>query len=341
MTSYPKLSVGIVSFNRLRYLRVLIDSIRECFDYPNLEFLLADGGSVEPGLQEFLGSLHGFRVRSEPETHADSVNWLIREATGEVLMILPEDIQFVRKGKWIFDSMELLLSDENAGSVVFDAQRKVTVKRQLLERRLCIRGRELPFLKTRRRPKVFEGSNGEKFFGAADSRDGLSVAGIMGMSRIDLLREIGSYQISAQLSETPSNDSSLGAEDNMIQRVRNHPVWSHLEAYLMMFPVAADVATDERGTKAKVRSGNRRYGAYRSPAEGRFYYRVRPATESLTNPPSPFPVWPFESWVEPVGFELPLDANGDLKKVSVIREDEPWTDVRFDSADLPWSNTRN
>ena len=320
------LSVGIVSFNRLKYLRVLIRSLRECLEHSSVEYLLADGGSWETGHSEYRESLRNFRVRSIPETHADSVNWILRNARGRYLLLLPEDIQFFRKGPWIRDCLELLDATPEAGMVVFDAQRRHTIRNQLMERPLRMWGRRAPFFRLRRQPNCFVGSSGEEFFSAGDSRDGVSTAGIMSLSRMDLWREIGPFRATKRAGEAADNDSSLGAEDEMIQRIRKHPKFSNLEAYLMKHPTAADIITDPRGTKAKIRLGHRRYGRYADPPMGDYYYRLRPA-EDRPPPPDPFPVWSFEDWVEPVGWTLPMDHRGGLRKTSVISESEPWENV--------------
>ena len=322
----PILTVGIVSFNRLKYLRVLIRSLRECLDHPSVEYLLADGGSWESGHLEYRERLEGFRVRSVSEPHADSANWILRNARGRYLLLLPEDIQFLRKGPWVRDCLELLDAKPNAGMVVFDAQRRQTIREQLMERPLRIRHRRVPLFRLPRRPHHFVGSTGEEFFSAGDSRDGISTAGIMSLSRMDLWRKIGPFRATKRVGNSPDNDSSLGAEDEMIQRIRTHPEFSKLEAYLMKHPAAADIITDPRGTKAKIRMGNRRYGRYADPAVGDYYYCLRPA-EVRPPPPHPFPVWSFEEWVKPVGWTLPLDDARGLRKTSVLTDGEPWESV--------------
>jgi hypothetical protein len=83
-------------------------------------------------------------------------------------------------------------------------------------------------------------------------------------------------------------------------------------------PVVADVVTDPRGTKARVRFGNRRYGRYAPPPEGDLYYRIRDESEV----PSGLPA--FEDFVQPLDFDLPLDDGGNLLKTNVIAEDEPY-----------------
>jgi hypothetical protein len=94
----------------------------------------------------------------------------------------------------------------------------------------------------------------------------------------------------------------------------------------MRYPAVADIVTDPRGTKARIRLGNRRYGLYRPPAEGDLYYRIWDESE-LGRFEHLEPAPGFEDFVEPLGFELPLDDYGDLLKVSVIGDAEPYERV--------------
>ncbi len=81
-----------------------------------------------------------------------------------------------------------------------------------------------------------------------------------------------------------------------------------------MKPVAADIINDDKGTKAKVRRG-KRYGIYTPPAKGDFYYEICEEGE-LPASEDGMPL-SFEGFVKPIGFELPVDENGDLRKASI------------------------
>jgi len=142
----------------------------------------------------------------------------------------------------------------------------------------------------------------------------------MSFCRTAIWRALGPWRTTEELAV--SNDSSLGAERDM--ELRFHASGLGLEAVLMRYPVAADVVTDPRGTKARVRAGNRRYGRYSPPAEGRFYYRIWDDAELDERFSHHDPAPGFEDYVEPLGFDLPLDAAGNLLKVSVIDEEEPY-----------------
>jgi hypothetical protein len=119
-----------------------------------------------------------------------------------------------------------------------------------------------------------------------------------------------------------TNDAGLGTEKEMLERFARSG--KKLERYLMRLPVMAPIITDPRGTSAKIRCQNRRYGRYFAPPGGRFYYRIWDTDEARRAFGAIKPAPAFEDMVEPIGFELPLDENGEMRKVSVIHDDEPY-----------------
>jgi hypothetical protein len=230
--------------------------------------------------------------------------------------MLPEDVQFIRRGPWLADLVELA-SQPDVGHVQFDAQRRKTLRRHFLERPARFCGRRMPGLHAR--PRRVRISSGTEFLGYGDMRDAVGAAGIVTFVRTEIRRALGPWRTRAELAT--AQDSGLGAEADMIERARAAELG--LEAFLLRVPAAADVVTDPRGTKARIRGGNRRYGRYAPPPAGDLYYRVWSAEEA-----APFaalePAAAFEDVVRPLGFELPLDEHGDLLKVNVISETEPY-----------------
>ena len=310
----PLVTIGVVSFNRLHYLRALMDSARECVRYPQVQWIVVDGGSVEPGLREYVESLDFVDEKVFVEcTHAEAMNTIVERARGECLMMLPEDVQFVRRGEWLRDLAEIALRPE-VGHVQFDAQRRPTLERYFGRAR--VRSVELPL---RRRYRRLRSSSGELFLGFGDRREPIGGAGIVTFVKTELRRRLGPWRVRPELSSM--QDSGLGAEADMIERWRAARL--PLEAFMIRLPVVADVVTDPRGTKARVRFGQRRYGRYAPPPEPPFYYRIWDEAE-LERFAAYEPAPPFEEYVQPRGFDLPLDEHGDMLKTNVISEDEPY-----------------
>ena len=316
--SRPLVTIGVVSYNRLHYLRALMESARECVPYPRVQWILVDGNSVEPGLRTYVESLDfvGEKVFRDC-TQVEAMNEIVERAEGEYLMMLPEDVQFVRRGDWLADMVELARDHLEVGHVQFDAQRRPTLARHFAPRPLRVRGRALPLV--RRAPRRLRTSSGAEFVGYGDVREPIGGAGIVTFVRTELRRRLGPWRTSAR--HATLQDSGLGAEDEMIERYRRSGL--RLEAFLMRYPAVADVVTDPRGTKARMRFGNRRYGRYAPPPEPPFYYRIWDEHE-LARFASYEPAPPFEELVEPRGFELPLDEAGNMLKTNVVTEEEPY-----------------
>ncbi|MDX6507043.1 MAG: hypothetical protein QOG06_1687 [Gaiellaceae bacterium] len=315
--SEPLVTIGVVSYNRLHYLRALLESARECVRYPNVQWIVVDGNSVEPGLRDYVEGLDFVQHKLfEDCTHAEAMNRIVELAAGEYLMILPEDVQFVVRGHWLQDMVELVQSYSGVGHVQFDAQRRKTLRRHFTDSRARVRGRALPLS---RRVRRIVTSSGQVFLGYGNEREPVGGAGIVTFCRTEIRRRLGPWR--AQPKGAALEDSSLGAEADMIRRYRESGL--RLEAFLMRNPAVADIVTDPRGTKARIRLGNRRYGLYRPPAQGDMYYRIWDEQE-LKRFRQLEPAPGFEDLVEPLGFELPLDERGDLLKASVIGELEPY-----------------
>jgi len=318
--STPLVTLGVVSYNRLHYLRALIASARECIRYPRLEWIVVDGASVEPGLRDYLDSLDFLdRLVVEPCTHAQAMNMIVELARGEFLMLVPEDIQFIARGNWLADMVEVA-ARPRVGHVTFDAQRRMTIRRRFTDRRIAIRRRELPFRALGHGHRLLESSSGARFLGHGHTLSGVIASGIMSFGRTEIWRTLGPWRENRGL-ET-ADDSSLGAESDMELRFLSSGL--RLEGFMMQIPAAADVVTDPRGTKARIRKGNRRYGRYAPPPEPPLYYEVSDLDELRERFGHIEPAPGFEDVVAPRGFELPLDDEGNLLKTSVISETEPY-----------------
>jgi glycosyltransferase involved in cell wall biosynthesis len=309
----------VVSYNRLHYLRALMESARVCVIYPSLQWIVVDGNSVEPGLREYVESLDFVQHAVFADCgHAEAMNTILELAEGDFLLMLPEDMQFIVRGTWLRDFVELA-SRQDVGHVQFDAQRRVTLHRHFVEARVGFRGRQLRFPLVRRRVRRLRTGSGREFLGYEGRREPIGAAGIGTFVRTEIRRALGPWRPRPELAAM--DDSSLGAEAEMIARWQRSGL--ALEAFLARVPVAADIVTDPRGTKARIRFGDRRYGRYAPPPEGALYYRIWDESE-VGRFAERIPAAAFEDIVQPLGFELPLDERGNLLKTNVISEDEPY-----------------
>src|SRR5205814_679288 len=150
---------------------------------------------------------------------------------------------------------------------------------------------------------------GSVFTGYGHTEPGFN-AGSVAFCRTDIYRRLGRWRPTMALQL--SNDAGLGTETDILTRYKESGM--RLERVIMPLPAAATVITDPRGTSAKIRSGNRRYGGYFAPPNGRRYYRIWDEAEAQSRFCSHTPASAFEDIVEPLGFDLPLNAQGGLLK---------------------------
>jgi hypothetical protein len=121
----------------------------------------------------------------------------------------------------------------------------------------------------------------------------------------------------------------LGAEENMYSQFIDSRL--PLQTIFPMIPLAADIITDPLGCKAKVR-GRHRYGVYMPPQDPEgFYYKIRNMDEFNTaHRDLPYS---FSEMVQPLGFVIPKDTNGDRLKyplnTSVVYDMEKHQEVPY------------
>lgn len=313
----PPITIAFLSWNRLHYLRATLLSARRCIQYPDIEWIVSDNNSIEPGLREFVEGLSWVQEKwFATQTHAAAMNEIVARARGKYVLIWPEDVQFNVEGNWMERLVGVLEDHPEVGSVVLNFLRRTTTRRLLGPPRPAdlvpmlseLRYRGLRF----RRPKRI----GRELATCGWRLPGVVGSGIPTLTRVEHWRAMGPWK-TRDPGQVSIIDSSLGAEDEMIQRFENSRL--PLQQGLLMRPVAADILTDPTGTKAKVRRG-KRYGRYAPPVEGDFYYEILPESD-LPDNEGGYPL-SFESYVRPVGFPLPLDENGNLIKSSINLEIE-------------------
>jgi hypothetical protein len=128
----------------------------------------------------------------------------------------------------------------------------------------------------------------------------------LGITPLAVWKTIGPFRTSG--AKQTMQDAGGGAEDDVVRRYRKSGL--ALRKALLQQPVLAEIITDPQGTQARVR-GNRRYGTYFAPPDGTFYYRIRDEADAL---PVRGSAVPFEEAVEPLGFTLPIDREGNRLK---------------------------
>ncbi|MEI6563399.1 MAG: glycosyltransferase [bacterium] len=322
---HPLITIGILSWNRLHYLQATLESARICLQYPNIQWIVSDNESEEPGLREYLDRCDWVHQKIfKKQTHAAAMNQIVDMALGEYLILWPEDVQFTGKGDWLIDLVELLDRHRFLGSIGLDFQRRCTLHDRFGTPWLNNLGGIYHDFKRMglhfRRRQTLTSSRGLKVRTGGWVMPGICGSGIPSLTRTEVWRQLGPWK-TTKSEGANLVDSSLGAEYDMDLRFfkRGKP----LQMGYLVKPVAADILTDPTGCKAKVR-GNRRYGVYLTPPDGRFYYRIHDMTD-IPDPKDDRPI-SFMEGVQPLGFTIPTDASGERLKSSIN------TSVVFDIA---------
>jgi hypothetical protein len=300
----PALTIGIVSCNRLYYLRALLESMRACLPLGRIECLVVDNASIEPGLQDYLASVEFarsiVREKRSPSTEAaEALNTILDQARAPRVLLLTDDVQFIVEGAaWLDAVIELSDAHDWLGSIMPIALRRITIEKYF-ERSLM--HRLLPGVSPRR--LTAGNGTGVTCFPAREL--GITHSAL-GITRLSVWRTIGHFRTSG--AKQTVQDAGAGAEDDVVRRYRTAGL--RLRKALLQQPILAEIITDPNGTQARVR-GNRRYGRYLPPPDGTFYYRIRKETDRL---PLRHTAVPFEDAVTPLGFALPVDAFGNRLK---------------------------
>lgn len=312
-TMFPKVTVAVLSWNRFYYLQATLESARRCIQYPNLEWIVSDNESDEAGIQQYLENLDWVQqklIRRQP--HAEAMNEIVEKAQGEYLIIWPEDVQFVVKGDWLCDMVEILQAHSNIGSITLDALRKSTLRNILHRASWRDMGRMVReaywYRQNYRRTFDCYSAKGFRMRACGWKHSGICPSGIPSLTRTDIWRHIGPWQRGGG-GKSDLIDSSAGAEDNMLKSFFHSKL--PLQAGLPWLPVAADIITDPLGCKAKVR-GNHRYGVYMPPqSSDGLYYEIKRQKDIALLPDRPLS---FTELVKPIGFSIPKDSHGDRLK---------------------------
>lgn len=116
----PKVSIVMPSFNQGRFLEASIRSVL-AQDYPNIEYILVDGGSKDES-QEIIQKYRphfAWRVSEKDRGHADALNKGFAHATGDILAWLNSD-DLYHPGA-VAEAVEVLCRDPQLGMVYGDA----------------------------------------------------------------------------------------------------------------------------------------------------------------------------------------------------------------------------
>lgn len=317
LNDLPLLTIGVLSWNRLHYLRATLESAHRCIKYPKIQWIVVDNCSTEPGLADYLRGLSWVDDLIFLESdHVTAMNEIVSRARGEVLLIWPDDMQFIVEGDWMIDCVEILMRHKSLGSMGLNCQRRLTIqrnwgKRKFAHDRVKAVWSEIKKFGVRFRfQRKLISARGFPVLTYGWLTEGIVGSGIPSLARTEVWKTMGPWK--AKKGENNLVDSSGGGETEMLERW--HKMKIPWQRAMPVLPVSADILTDPTGTKAKVR-GKDRFGVY-VPPQGNYYYQIRSQAECEDRLKHLLPA-PFEEFVIPLGFNLPLDEEGNLLKASL------------------------
>jgi len=110
----PRVSIIILNWNKLEYLKQCILSIKENTDYPNYEVVILDNGSSEAGTKEYLSTLkHKNIINKKNIGFAKGNNMAAQIADGEFLLFVNNDI--VVHKNWLAPLIKLFQENADCG----------------------------------------------------------------------------------------------------------------------------------------------------------------------------------------------------------------------------------
>jgi len=298
MKDFPLVSIGFCNTNRLFYLKSCVESFMSCITHPNVEWLVVDNASVEEGTDEYLVELkargvkvHKTERRAPNDEFAAALNWIVDNSKGDFVIPLQGDMQCILQGDWLQEFIKFYSEHiHEVGCIVLDAQRNKTNKAH-----------------------TFSAQNGDKCKFVYDlSRPPASFAADVIYSR-QMLKLMGQWKSKGNLSHEGGHDSETDMLHRTVKTLMEKNIQMHCA--LPITPVAAAIYTDERGTMGRVRR-NVRFGQYWQAKDetGWKYYEISDYEEAVNKYQDRIVPVGIEDIAKPIGFQAPIDENGDWLK---------------------------
>lgn len=112
----PKVSIIIVNYNGYRWLKLFIPNLIRT-NYPSLEIIVVDNASRDQSVQFLKNEFKQIRIIESTRNtgFAEGTNMGAKEATGEILAFLNNDIEITNN--WLLEAVMKLLSSHDAAAV--------------------------------------------------------------------------------------------------------------------------------------------------------------------------------------------------------------------------------
>jgi len=302
-----KISIGVINFNRLFYLKSFTKSLIKSLnkiDLSNVELICIDDDSVENGTLEYLEFLkqtgwnviHQGQRRKDKKLEAtdnvahispfsEALNIICRESSGDLIYPSQGDTQFIRNG-WLQEVVNIFENKKDIGCLLIDAQRRIRLEKISKFNHININGFDYFIdIKNKNMPMAGDCIYSREFL---DSLNGWTVK------------------------------DGVNPEVDMIKRANR----KGMKKYSLKIPSIVCIYTDPIGTNARMRGG-KRYGKYWQANNDQYYHFID-ANEFSKCLHRPYSI----EEVVKSDWDLPIDNNGDWKKNPIdITESTPYENV--------------
>lgn len=304
-----KITIGIVNFNRLHYLKSSVNSLMLSIeDFKNIELICVDDGSIESGTKEYLNSIEklGWKIIHQDERRkknkiegvdnrchispfSEALNIIYKESSGDIIIPLQGDGQFIRKN-WLEEIIRLVKHKNDIACIVFDAQRKKRLEKTKFKK-----------IKIKNHDFYYQ-IGGENAPGAGEC-----------VYLRKVLDAVKGWTIK----------DGINAESNFSKKVKQK--FPDAKRYSLNLPASIAIYNEE-GTNSRIR-GNRRFGTYFKGEDDLYYKFIN--KEKLIKPPRYRP-YSIEEIAQANGnWKLPLSNDGNwIKNPLQINENTPFEIIK-------------
>lgn len=286
------ITIGITTFNRLKYTKSLFNSIKEISN--DNQVIIVDNCSVEYGLKKYLeeqkknGIIHQLFSRSPKERNwvndeYIAKNIIIENAKHDVILFLQDDLQFIGNKEVLEKVIEDFCSSKEMFSLEVNAVRKSTVQNKF-NKNLVIKNKNY------------------KYYLPLDNH-----FPTMGFFKKEIFEKFGKYPV-----EWPQTQEFWGRSEDWYDSNLKSKLPGLQLNYCSWVPLFAPIWNDPRGGYAFIR-GNKRYGHYidAKSSSGEYYEKIS-VTEYTEKQESLIPL-SFVDVCRPIGWNYQTE-NGDQKK---------------------------
>jgi glycosyltransferase involved in cell wall biosynthesis len=287
-----KLTVGITSCNRLKYLRALVNSLDDVLDN-DVQLIIVDNGSTEAGLVEYLNALKKVDklvLRKERNWINDEYiakNIIIEHSKSPFILFLQDDFQFIA-------NKETLMNYVNAFSKMQEQNLDMSGVRKSTLSTVINRNEKMIY-----NDAIFWHTNNDHF-------------STTGLFKKETFTNNGLYP-----TDWPQEQAFWGRSEDYYHELLRKTTNKHLTVKSHV-PLFLTVWNDPRGGYAFIR-GDYRYGVYESPSSVSGIYYKKLNVEEIDS---------YMNYDEPVGtvdiakplnWSLPTGKDGDLLKYPQLK----------------------